>query len=239
MAAVTFADVGAGVTVSGAAAAAGSYSHTIAGNAVVGIVCSASTTNPNVVTMKCGASTSMPQIGSALVYDTASGIFLQLGVFGLLTPPTGAQTMSIVNTGPGSTWYALTANSLSYNNVASFGTLQTASSGGASSTALSHAVTSAVNHMVVQAFGKNTTTVSTALNQTSRWNIAGAPASGGSSASNVPIQDAAGAASLTFSATASENPIWGSVAVDLIPAAGPAPVGKQRIIRQALQSSLR
>lgn len=232
MAPVTFDSVGAGVYVTGSGATAGSYSHTIAGNGVVGIANCFSTTTNNVVTMKCGL-TSMNQLG-VIQWDTTSGIFAQLLVFGLLTPPTGAQTMSIVNTGGGNSFYGLSFNSVSYGNVGSFGTCST--NAGSTGTSLSHSgITSAADRMVIQAFGKNTTGVVTSPNQTSRWNTAG-----NGNAKNMPIQDAAGAGSpLTFSCTDGANPKWASIVLDIIPPAGPAPVGRKYMTRQALQAALR
>lgn len=236
---VAYDSVGAGNSIGGASAAALSWAQTIGGtaNAIVGVCATTSTTANNVITMSCGASAMNLLLG----YDfhSSSGIFYRLSLFGLLLPPTGAQTISLVNTGPGSVWWTSHGNSVAYSGVSSFGTGLSASSGGASSTALAHNnIPSATGRMVFQAFGKNTSTVVTAPNQTVRHNVA---ATGGGSVGTLglAIQDAPGAGSVSFTATDTGNPVWGSIAVDLLGPAGPTPIGGKLIIGQSVQYALR
>jgi hypothetical protein len=125
-------------------------------------------------------------------------------VFGLLNPSTGSQSIAATfgqSLGNGA------LNSVSYNNVASFGTIATGSGTGATA---SLSVPSAVGQMVAMAFSGYTTNFS-GFNRTSRWNL------GFNVGVNVAIviDDAAGASPVAFSATTATG--WGGIGVPLLP----------------------
>lgn len=125
-----------------------------------------------------------------------------LTAFRLLNPPTGANKTVAVTTGSG-VYYAI--RTVSYKNVTAFGTAVTNSAANSSATVT---VSSAANHMAVNGFSGDTTNF-TAYNQTTRANI------GYVSGQNPPtlIGDAAGASSVTFTATTATA--WGGIAIDL------------------------
>lgn len=224
--AVTFDAAGPAATASGATGSA-SETHPVAGNAILGFANVVSLITNNTATMTCGG-VSMTELGR-IQYDATSNVFSLLVLFGLLNPPTGAQSIVFTRGGtPNASFDSLYFNTVSYFNVASFGTPQTVSS--ASNVNLTQAgVTSAPNRMAVQGFGKNTTTAVTSPNQTIRSNI-------NNGGRLIPIQDAPGAASLTFSCVDSSNPLWGGIAVDL---RALVTVPRAKIIRQAVSAALR
>jgi hypothetical protein len=149
--------------------------------------------------------TAMTLIAARDSNDTAQG-FVQL--FGLLNPPTGAQTVVASATKSGITPARLIANSFSYTAVTSFGTGVT---GIANNTVPSLAVSSAANHRAIAVFA-SAAAISTPT-QTQRYLNNAAVGNG---VSNVLVQDAAGAATVTFSA-ANNADWWALVGVDILP----------------------
>lgn len=129
-------------------------------------------------------------------------------IFGLLNPPLGAKNWSAVSSGGGNTGREIIANSLSYNNVGSFGAAFTNSA--ASGTAMSLATASAINRMIAQAFGTGETM--SAYNQTQRY-FAGVT----SGVRRILIGDAQGNTSPTFTATRGASGAWSAVGVELLP----------------------
>lgn len=179
-----------------------SQTHTIAGNAVVMPVCIQSSLSTTQVTAKVGT-TAMTKLGVS-PQMTNAGFFYWIVWFGLLNPPTGSQT--ITATADSGTNYC-SAISLSYNSVASFGSI-TSGSGTTSVPALS--VPSAKGQMVAEAYATWNTNPS-GYTQTSRYAVnVNNPAR--------PFQagDAPGAATVNFSAVTSDQ--WTAAAVPLIPA---------------------
>lgn len=159
---------------------------------------SLSTTN---ATAKVGTS-AMTQLGAS-PQMTNAGNFYRIVWFGLLNPPTGAQTIS-VTMDSGSNFCV--AESVSYNSR--FGPLTTGS-GTSSVPALS--VPSAKGQMVVEAFTTWNTNPS-GYTQTSRYS-----ANVNSPARGFLVGDAPGASTVNFSAASCDQ--WTAAAVPLIPAA--------------------
>lgn len=201
--AVTFDAVGAGNTVANGTSV--SQSHTIAGNAIVAFinVQTGSSTRPTVGVTVGG--TPMTELATRTNYTNNGFYWYSVVAFGLLAPPTGAQ--SVVATIGANSYCAL--NSVSYNNVASFGTPATA---GASGSSASLSVASTSDQMVAQAFSDYDTTF-TAYNKTSRWNRSHIP----SVCVSMVIGDAVGDPSLSFTATAATG--WGGIGVPMSPSA--------------------
>lgn len=200
---VAFGAVGAGT---GGLGTSRSELHTVGSGSNRAILAYINTHSSNAsrpsISMTCGG-VAMTELGTITYYNPAPD-FETVTVFGLLNPATGSQ--SIAATIGSSVQAAL--NSVSYDNVASFGTVVT-NSGLIASATLS--VPSAVGQMVSMAFSDYITTFS-AFNQTSRWSRAW------SSGANVSmmIGDAAGAPTVSFSATAATA--FGAIGVPLIPA---------------------
>jgi hypothetical protein len=186
---VKFADAGIGY---GAGGAGGSWAHTIAGNAIVAAF---SCGNSSGVTCQVG-STPMTQIGSPLFM----GSFYYY-IFGLLAPPTGAQTITLAGGGLYSN-----GDSCSYNNVTTIGSLLSNTGSGPS---LTHAVSAATGQMVFQVFGVNVDGTITTYNQTQRYF---SQTSG--QTPPVMIGDAPGASTVNFAAAA-PSASWLSLAVVL------------------------
>lgn len=147
----------------------------------------------------------MTQVGTSFQFGTNGGYTGYIAAFKLASAPGGAQTVIIT---PSVTSF-MKANTVSYAHVTSLGT--TATNFATSGTSLTlNSVSSAANHMVTQCFFNwaNTSSLS-AYNQTSRWNdntVWRSP---------MLIGDAAGAASVSFSATSSISGPWGAMAIDL------------------------
>lgn len=201
---VVFDTVGAGFQAATVTGSAPSWSHTINGNAVVVFFQwqGASSTAPT-MTAKVGATT-MTQLGSAITYFNNAGSYMWLFAFGLLSPPTGAQTMSIVD-GSGKSAHFYTANSMSFVGVSGFGTPSTAT--GIGSTSMTG--TAAAGQVIAQAFAGNTLSFS-GYNQTQEWNVAT-----GSAANPMVMGYAAGTGSATtFGAAYSLQ--WGGVTVPVL-----------------------
>lgn len=182
--------------------------HTCSGVARAVVVAISSINNSMAATSETRVATydgvTMTSLG---MVPSAGGATDFVELFGLLNPPTGAKTWVVTVSGGGNTGRALIGDAQSYNGVASFGTFF---SNTGPATAMSITATSAVNHMVAQAFETQSTT--SAYNQTSR-------ASGAASGHVMQILagDAPGAASVSFTATVTASN-WAAGAVDLVPA---------------------
>jgi hypothetical protein len=235
----------AGNNVAVAGAATQNTNVTIAATAtalVVGVtvVTAANTTSAPTISCKIG-STTLAQLG---VYQSGpiGGVCSTVALYGLINPPTGAQTITTTATpnplASDAAYLSVCVDT--YTNVASFGTAQTANG---STAAASHTVTSgATGGRIVQMFGvvqANVSLTLSAYNQTQRQNVA----SGASSYGSCVMGDAAGAASVTISATISSAAAWGSVAVPLNPAPAappssiPSPTWSQTVPWMALSGA--
>ncbi|WP_406813972.1 hypothetical protein [Mycobacterium sp. M23085] len=202
---VTYDAVGAGATHGGAATTTESHTLGASATAIVVLVSIYSSSGTPTVSAQIG-STTLTALGNT---GLVSGVGLWL--FGLINPPTGTQTVSVTVSGGATDVTAF--NSVSYSNVSSFGTVQTASTPSGSS--VTQTVSAAALNKVVQAFTNGTAGSGSfsAYSQTQRSNIA----SSGSNEALV-IGDAAGAASVTFSATApNSGSSTTAIAVPLIP----------------------
>ncbi|WP_374023922.1 hypothetical protein [Mycobacterium sp. HNNTM2301] len=182
-----------------------SWSETITGNAVLvlGSVLSNTLTG---ITATVG-SASMNQLPGSPFYV---GSNLYLFAFGLVNGPTGTQTIAVDFAGGVSNGSA--ADSLSYNNLAGFGTPVT--NNAASGTAISVSAASAPLNMVAAVMSSAGSTASSIsnFNQTIRYTHA--TVSGGSRAT--VIGDAPGAPTVTFTGTAPGSSAWGAMAVPLL-----------------------
>lgn len=182
------------------------WSHTIAGNAVVVLVTSWAPGTSETVTAQVG-STSMSLLASITnIYHFDN--YLSVYAFGLLNPPTGAQTVSISITDTSQ----VVANSVSYNDVDSFGTPVTASALDGSP---AMAAASSSGDMLAQIFGAYAPTTFSTYSQTQRW-VQGTESFQGLA---TVVGDAPGATSVTFTATESGSPntAWGGIIVPLNP----------------------
>lgn len=178
------------------------WAHNISGNAIIVCVSAQATNTTAAATAKVGT-TSMTQLGASAKFGPNSGYYTWSIIFGLLAPPQASQTISL-SLGSGAAFLA--GNSVSYNNVGSFGTV-VSSTGTSSSPALS--VSSAPRQMVAETF-TTWNTNPTGYTQTSRYSLnAGSPARG------FLIGDAPGAATVNFSAVSCDQ--WAAAAVPLIP----------------------
>lgn len=130
-------------------------------------------------------------------------------LYELLSPPTGTQTITVTLSASN----YLTGNSDSYNGVSSFGTVATNSG---SSTAASVSVSSAVGQIAVAVIFAGGTSALTAFNQTSRWNA------GDNFGGYGVFGDAAGASTVSFSATTPSDP-WLAIGVSLVGVSVTAP----------------
>jgi hypothetical protein len=200
--------VGAGSTGTGTAKTL-TWSHTITGNCVIlGVHHGDQAATTSIA--KVGT-TSMTQLGSLLFSGNGvSGNNFYVDLFGLLNPPTGAQTMT---TTISAAIDFVAANSVSFSNVSSMSATQTNTGTG---TSLSHTVTGAsTGNVIVQMFGNGTsssmgTMTSGSYNQTLLYYAPGV--------TNINYGTllgwAPGAGSVSFTVTGSNN-IWGSIAVVL------------------------
>jgi hypothetical protein len=147
----------------------------------------------------------------------------------LLKPPTSplAQTVSVTLTHSGFTFAAI-AESNSYTGVGGVGAAVTNSA--VSASASSGAVASATGHLVAQAFGVNTTaTTLSAYSGTSHFN------NSATSVGTFAGGEAAGAASVTVTATLSGSDSWASVAFDMLPLTVlPQQLGRVPMIRSSV-----
>lgn len=199
---VAFDAVGAGAT--GSSTASISWSHTAASGAAIIVAVGWGTgARTPTVTYNGTSMTNLAQIGNNNSASVSGGT----AMFGLLSAGTGSAATVSVSMGSSTT--NVEGCSTSYLRVSSFGTGVT---NFGSSTSLSISATSATNQMVAHAFGKNSGTASsiTTYNQTSRYNA-------GALTNSLLLGDAAGAATVSFTATTSSGtPQWGAVAVPLV-----------------------
>jgi hypothetical protein len=182
-------------------AATFSTAHTIAGKALIVVVTTYGNQVPT-ITATVGA-TPMVLLYSNYYY-ASGGNYASIYFFGVLNPPTGAQTISYTSSAGAACTYNV--GSTSYNNAASIGAAQVASSGGGSSLPAQTA-SSAINQIVAQTFGGFGATF-TGYNQTRRFNSI--PTAG---YAPFVLGDAPGAASVSFSGTTAD--IWVGLAVAL------------------------
>ena len=210
--AVAFDAVGAGAN---ANATSLSWSHTIAAGASIvvpvalgGYFSGISAPSGWTRSVTCGG-VAMTVLGSMQGNNTASYPFVE--VWGLLVPPTGAQTIAVSYVNAANTPY-LTGNSVSYTGVGSF---DTPVYGYSNSTAISSgAVTSATGNMVIaaqQVWANTGTATISAPSGTSRSNFGGTI----NTYPSLLVQDVAGASTNTLTSTSSLLAFWGSVAINL------------------------
>jgi hypothetical protein len=196
--------LGGGFTPGSTSVTSCSWAHTITGNCLVVVMDNFDSTSAFGTDAVTVGSTTVPLLGTPESYDSGPEI---LYVFGLLTPPTGPQTIHFNATGSSGTLLP-SGNSLSYFGVTGFGTLARTSGTG---TAMSQTVTAAVGQLIVQAFGNGqAASLSTPYNQTQRWSAFPA-----SSVATI-IGDAPGAASVSFTATGNVTGPWGGIALPLL-----------------------
>ncbi len=120
--------------------------------------------------------------------------------FYLFNPATGSQTVSVTVARASTTYNRMNAAIFSYTGCKSVSTLSSAAGTGGT-TALSQTITSALSERVVQTFMVYSAFQSgsiSAYNQSSRYSLA---ASGGNNDNAVVVGDAAGAPSVTFTAS--------------------------------------
>lgn len=152
------------------------------------------------VTAQIAGTTNIPELsGSPIANYTGAA---SLHVFGLIGPPIGSQTITLT---PQGSSYNVAAQSISYLNAASFGTIATAvGSGNASMT-----VPSEVGQTVAQAFGGFTTTFAN-YSQHQYWNT---PAANPTNVSFV-LGSGPGANITPFSVTGSQA--WAGIGVPIL-----------------------
>lgn len=167
----TFDAVGVGATGHGANQTL-SWAHTITGDAII-VAVSLDVSGPAPAVSAQVGGVQMTPLAQTPVYFTAAGgspfapttFYCSVLLFGLLNPPTGPQTITFTSTG---TSY-LAGNSVSYNNVSSFGSTITNTGTGTSATIT---VPSAANELVVQAFSNSASGAFSGYNQNSRYSKA-------------------------------------------------------------------
>src|SRR5581483_4325719 len=130
-------------------------------------------------------------------------------MYGLLSPPTGTKTVVVTLS---TTGVVYAGNSDSYTGVSSFGT---ASTNSGSSSPASVSVSSASGQTAVAALMTASGSAFTGFNQTSRWN-------NGSAGSFIVFGDAAGASTVSFSATPPAGS-WAAIGVSLVGALSSTP----------------
>lgn len=203
----SFDSVGAGARTS---ATSWSWSHTIGAQAnCVIVVCNfyaASMTTP-VVTGTVGSG-NLTQLTSLFAL-TSGGFNSYIVYLTLLNPPTGTQTVTITAAGVSS---FTAANSISYCNVGSFGTVATNTGTGTAKSLTVPASSSAPasQQLIIGGFTGYTTDM-TGFSQSERWN----------SPYNPPLAlvagDAPGATSVNFAATTAGADQWGGAGFPLLP----------------------
>lgn len=184
-----------------------SWSHTATpGAAVIVWAFAANNVNNSSVTATY-AGNAMTQRGST-VLNVFDGTFWHWAYcFSYPAALSGAQTIVVT---PAASSF-VKGNSISYENVSTFGT-PVSNTGTAASMTLS-SVPSAVGNIVSNMFSLPfTATTPTAYNQTSRWND---NTTGGWTPATVLLGDAPGAATVSFSATQAAPANWVAMAIDL------------------------
>lgn len=205
---VTFDVLGAGNQGSNSfsSSTAFTWAHNAIGNAAtVGVNSQGNGPQTHAVTYNGVA---MTLLGNIQYVATGTSHYAMVSLWGMLNPPTGSKTVSATVSQSSNLGISGVGNSMSYKNVASFGTAVTNNGSG---TALSvSSVASQLGGMVAAALASRSTETISAFNQTSRYNLTG-------SVENILLGDAPGAASVNFTATISASDTWGAVAVPLIP----------------------
>lgn len=182
------------------------FSHTAtAGATVILWVRTANSSANSAITATYGSS-SMTQVGSVYTMGASGGYTHYLAAFSLSGAPGGAQTVTV---SPAVSSF-VKANTVSYTNVTSIGAPVTNGSASGSSWSVS-GIASATGHMVTQCFSSASSPSLSSYNQTSRWS-----STSGTWAATMQIGDAPGAASVSFTETASASSIWGAMAIDLV-----------------------
>lgn len=188
-----------------------SETHTITGNAVlVYIVMWINASSPTVAVTVGGVS--MTQLASVVV-KTSGGYNEIAFMFGLLSPPTGTQTISATVTNYGASGIQIVMDSVSYGNVTAFGTAVTAGSASGNPTMT---VSSSVGSLVAQSFFSFSQQFYS-YNQINRLNYFLFLGGGGAGPWwDTLAGDAPGASSVTFSALSSgTTQAWGGAAVSM------------------------
>ena len=214
---VAYDATGAGATSATTMSSSGSISgnHTIGTGAnyvVASVTYYTSSTIPQYipVTVTCGG-VAMEQLDSINMGIAGQGI---LALYALSSPPTGTQSIEWSFSDPGISVYTAALESTSYSGWGSTGTVVSAS--GIGTGLSSGAVSSASGQMVIQTFAVATSAGPTisSYNKTSRANSGAINNSTFGYEMALLIGDAAGASSVTFTATGGNvNDRWGSLAV--------------------------
>lgn len=144
--------------------------------------------------------TSLGAIGANNAALTANSAFVEL--FHLGTVPSGAQTVAATVTVASGVLTQLAIGSISYTGVGSIGSLQTAFGSGSSN---SISATSVAGHIALNSMMAGGATLSS-YSQTSRQVAPG-----------LVLGDAAGAPTVSFTATNSSSSPWANLVVDLSP----------------------
>jgi hypothetical protein len=145
----------------------------------------------------------MTLLGSAI---NTTGNRNSLYLYGLTGVSTGSKTM-VINFNSAAT---AAANSVSYQNVTSFGTAATNKNTG---TSLSLSVTSSAGKLAFVAFGADISSAITSFNKTSR--ATQTDAGGGFGHSTLLMGEAAGASSVSFTGSIGSSNLGGAVGVSI------------------------
>ena len=140
-------DTAASFTGAGTAA----WVHNLNAQATGLVVCADMFGTSPTLSAKIGTSTNIPLLDSITDYFTSGSNNCSLYIFGLIGPPTGAQTITLT---PGTGTHQIAAGSVSLFNASSFG----APAGVAGTNVPSMVVPSMMGQKVIQAFGGYTTT---------------------------------------------------------------------------------
>ncbi|WP_366652851.1 glycine-rich domain-containing protein, partial [Mycobacterium asiaticum] len=229
---IAFDALGAGYTRNTTASTvSGSWSHTAAaGSAVivaVGVNGPSGTAPGSFTRTATYNGVAMTSLGVLSPSDNGSNSYGWLEFFGILNAPGGSKTVAISVTGGSPSFHNVEANSVSYTNVAGFGTVVNGQHTATSSLSSGAITTSPLTESrIVQAFftvnNPGATTYSS-YNKTSRWNQAlfNSSTNWGSS---LIVGDSAGGASVTFTVTASTGANANSgLALPLLPTQAAAP----------------
>jgi hypothetical protein len=201
------------------------WSHTIAGNAVVAffsIQCNGgpgSDATAPTVTAHVG-DTAMTPFGDPLLftsYEAGGYVFgYWLYAFGLLNPPTGDQTLTISALPTVGFTRDMSANSVSFANVSSFGTPVTASDpvGGFGHAPLLSA-TVMTGYKIAQGFTSDSNLDFSLYSQTEDWNAAGVSSSGAGLPMVIGHAGGTSGSETTFSASVHNHP-WAGIAIPVL-----------------------
>lgn len=146
----------------------------------------------------------MTQIANVQYYSNGVNLSGQVGIFALLNPPKGSQTIATSGSGGA---YSVTANSISYSGVKSLATATTTS--GNSALATQTTTGGGIHGAILQVFSGFANFTSINGNQRSSLST-------GSNISSLITADAFGFKSFTFNAALAAN-VWGGAAVALVP----------------------